>query len=72
MKLMQILPKWTLKSGIRLSKYYAHSWNGEMVIQIGFNQLFSLIYRYCDNRRTKLRDHIVEGFDKKFWEYYED
>ena len=29
-------------------------------------------YRYCEQRRKVLLDHVHEGYDKDYWEYQED
>ncbi len=54
----------------KLSSYLEREITSDNAIEIKQNVQDK--YRYCEQRRKVLLDHVHEGYDKDYWEYQED
>jgi len=52
-----------------LSEYLERDINSEDAQEI--KQKVQDKYRYCEQRRQVLLDHVLEGYDKDFWDYHD-
>lgn len=56
-----------------LSEYLEKDINSDQVKAVQeIKQKVQDKYRYCEQRRNVLLDHVQEGYEKDFWEYQEN